>query len=256
MMEYSDKFSVRRAIAYGKLFSPWIQRQMIFFPLVSLLISVLSVFLGFLTVGIPFIALLSFILAFMVYFGSMVFGMHSDRYIETLVPVKWSEKATFVCVYTLIVIPLLVTVPTQLIYWIVDNFLKEWISGNHWLELRRIGTGFYANALWNTVQYLIPASVCLFALISYSSKRILLAAVWSVVSLIGLSIVGGIVGFISAFKFGKTNIETMAESNPEEVVGALVSEMQPMFVMLGCVGVVFLMFMVWLIFRKFRERQV
>lgn len=256
MMKYTDNFSVRRAIAYGNLFSPWIQRQMILFPLISLVISVLSVFLGFATIGIPFIALLSFIPSFMVYFGSMVFGMHSDRYIETLVPAKWSEKAAFVCVYTIIVIPLLVTVPTQLVYWIVDNFLKEWISGNHWLELRRIGTGFYANVLWNTVQYLIPASVCLFALICYSSKRILMGAVWSMVSLIGLSIMGGIIGFISAFRLGKANLENMSENNPEEVVGALVSDMQPMLVVLGCVGAVFLLFMVWLVFRKFRDRQV
>ncbi len=83
-----------------------------------------------------------------------------------------------------------------------------------------------------------------------------MAAVWSVVSLIGLSIVGGIIGFISAFEFGKSNLEAMADRNPEYVVNALMSEMQPMLIALGCVGLVFLIFMVWLIFRKFRERQV
>ncbi len=256
MMDYTDKFSVRRAIAYGNLFSPWIQRQMLFFPLISLAISVLSVFLGFMSLGIPFIALLSFIPSFMVYFGAMVFGVHSDRYIETLVPAKWSEKAAFVCIYAIIVIPLLVTIPSQLVYWSADTIFSKWTSGNHWLELRRIGTGLSSNILWNLVQSLIPASVCLYALVCYSSKRILMAAVWSVVSLIGLSIVGGIIGFISAFEFGKSNLEAMADRNPEYVVNALMSEMQPMLIALGCVGLVFLIFMVWLIFRKFRERQV
>ncbi len=254
-MDYSNKFSVNRAIKYGRLFSPWIQRQLLFYPLISIFISVLSIILGYTTYGIAFTALLSFIPAILQYFGSLVFGMHTDRYIETLVPATWCEKATFTVVYSLVVLPLLLNIPSQIIYWIATR-IPSVAEGNSWIEVHQLSKALSSGWLWNIVQSLIPTAVCLLALVIYSSRRILMSVVWSIVSLIGISILGGIVGFMSAIKMVKEDINTLNNNDPEAIIDSLASSMQPSLIILGIAGCVILLVIVCIIFRKFRSRQV
>ena len=254
-MEHSNKFSVGRAIAYGKLFSPWIQRQLLFYPVISTLVAVLSVTLGLISYGMVFIVLLSFIPAIMIYFGSLIFGVHSDRYIETLVPATWVEKASFTVVYSLIVLPLLVVVPAHIVLWVAEH-IPSVSDGNSWLEVKRLSTAFSSGLLWNIMQSIIPAAVCLFALIVYSSRRILMAVVWSIVSLIGISIIGGVIGFMSAVRIAKDDMESIKYADPEQIIDNLATNMQPSFIILGTMGSIAVLLIIWLIFRKFKRRQI
>lgn len=254
-MEYSDKFSVSRALAYGRLFSPWIQRQLIFYPVISIIIPILSLLLGYTAFGMAFIAILSLIPAMMVYFGSLIFGLHSDRYIETLVPATWCEKATFTVVYSLVVLPLLVNVPTQVVYRI-SVLIPSIVDGNAWIEVNQLSRAFSSTWLWAIVQSLIPSAVCLLALVVYSNRRILMAVVWTVVSLIGISILGGVIGFMSAINMVKNDADSIKDIEPENVVATLASNMQPALITLGIIGLAIILVIVWLIFRKFRTRQI
>ncbi len=255
MIDYSNKFSISRAIAYGKLFSPWIQRQILFYPLISTFISVLSVSLGLIPYGMVFIALLSFIPALMIYFGSLIFGVHTNMYIETLVPATWVEKATFTVVYSLIVLPILVVVPAQIVLWIAER-IPAVAEGNSWLEVKQLSTAFSSGLLWNIMQSLIPAAVCLLALVVYSTRRILMAVVWSIVSLIGISIIGGVIGFMSAIQLAKDDVDTIKNATPEKIIDDLAANMQPSFLILGIIGSIIVLMIVFLIYRKFKLRQI
>ena len=83
-----------------------------------------------------------------------------------------------------------------------------------------------------------------------------MSVVWSIVSLIGISILGGIVGFMSAIKMVKEDINTLNNNDPEALIDSLASSMQPSLIILGMAGCVILLVIVCIIFRKFRSRQV
>lgn len=254
---YTDSFSLRRALAYGRIFSPWIGRQLLFMPLISLAVAILTIMLAINPLGALFSGLLSFIPAFMVYFGSLVFAYSTDQTMQTILPVKWSEKALFMIVYSLVVVPLCVDVPQIIADRAVIWLDPDRVDSNVILSARYMTQG--VSASWNYLQQLIPAAVCLTAVVFYTSRRVLMPVVWTVVSMIGLSVLGGICGILSVVKFGAKNLEAIAEANqgnPRAVVNALMGEMQPYIEIFQIFSVAILFVFVWLICRKIKTRQL
>ena len=137
-MTNADNFSFARVMAYGNIYSPWIKRQLVFTPLISLAVVMINIMLGFYSFGLPFIGLVSFIPAFMVYFGALVFAVGTDPAVETMLPVKWSEKALFVTVYALVVIPLCVNLPQLIVEVVVRTAGGELFDSNIYINTRNM----------------------------------------------------------------------------------------------------------------------
>lgn len=257
-MTNADNFSFARVMAYGNIYSPWIKRQLVFTPLISLAVVLINIMLGFYSFGLPFIGLVSFIPAFMVYFGALVFAVGTDPAIETMLPVKWSEKALFVTVYALVVIPLCVNLPQLIVEVVVRTAGGELFDSNIYINTRNMTFGSF-NTCLSYVQQLVPASVCLATVVSLTSKRIVMSVVWTIVSLVALSIFGAICGILGVFKYGIGKIETLAESqsaNPTVFINALMSEMQPYMMILMGVCIIAIAVFVWLTCRSIKTRQL
>ncbi|MCI9606835.1 MAG: hypothetical protein HFJ94_01515 [Muribaculaceae bacterium] len=254
---YTDSFSLRRTLAFGKIFSPWIGRQLLFMPLISLAVAILTIVLATNPVGTLFCGLLSFVPAIMVYFGSLVFAYSNDRTMLAILPVKWSEKALFMIVYSLVVVPLCVDVPQILADRVAIWLDPDRLDSNVFLSAKYTTQG--VSASWNYLQQLIPAAVCLTAVVFYTSRRILMPVVWTIVSVIGLSVLGGICGILSVVKLGASNLDVIAESNkdnPKAIINALMGEMQPYISILQIISVSVLIILAWLVCRRLKTGQL
>lgn len=254
-MTNSDSFSWRRCLAYGRMYSPLIKYQLILWPLLALAIFLLSFASGFISFGIIFIGLLCFLASFMVYFGPMVFAFGPDLSVETILPVKWSEKAVFVIVYSLILLPLCVKLPLSGGVLIAGYISPELAQTNSYIELQHFSLSNYG--WWGMVQELIPAAVCLLAVVMYSRRRVLMATVWTFVSLFGLGIIGFVVGLLSVFRMGYNDgMEGMGRKAPDEIVSSLMHNMSPYLITLAIIAVAFIVTVVCLICRRFKNRQI
>lgn len=254
-MTNNDSFSWQRCLAYGRMYSPLIKYQLILWPLLALAIFLLSLGSGFLSFGIIFIGLLGFIASFMVYFGPMVFAFGPDLSIETVLPVKWSEKAVFVVIYSLIVLPLCVKIPMSGGILIAKLISPELVHTNSYMEMQSLA--FSNTGYWGLAQELLPAAVCLLSVIMYSRKRVLMSAVWTFVSLIGLGMVGFIVGLLSVFRMGYNDgMDGLQQKTPDEIASTLIHNMTPYLIVLAVIVVAFLVTAVYLICRRFKNRQI
>lgn len=254
-MTNSDSFSWRRCLAYGRMYSPLIKYQLILWPLVALAIFLLSFASGFISFGIIFIGLLGFLASFMVYFGPMVFAFGPDLSVETILPVKWSEKAVFVIVYSLILLPLCVKLPIAGGVLIAQSISPELVQTNSYIEVQRFSMSTYG--WWGMVQELIPAAVCLLAVVMYSRRRVLMATVWTFVSFFGMGIIGFVVGLLSVFRMGcNDGMEGVGRKSPDEIVTSMMHSMSPYFIILSIVAAAFIVTVVCLICRRFKNRQI
>lgn len=251
---WNDRFSLGRAVAYGRLFNPYIGWMLWLWPLVSLGVSVVCIICGYSPLGVILSSLLSFIPSFMIYFGPMVFAIGSNQIVETLVPAKWSEKASVVVVMSLVVIPCLVLVPGRVAMWIATLLMPN-PQDNLYLEMFSVMPKVYGLASY--FQALIPTAACMLAVTAYTHRRMLLGGVWAVASLFLLGLGGMIVGGYAAFKIGMEHGSSgVPPTDAEQLVSAIIDGLTWLLWVVGIAGVIYLGLMIWLTCRKIKNRQI
>lgn len=254
----TDSFNFRRALAFSRCFQPSIRRQMILYPVISLVFVVSSTILGNYKLGLPLIVLMSTISSFMAYLAPLVFTIGSDLTIETLLPVKDSERAAFITFYSLIVCPLLVCIPDFAVKQIMLQFFPAVVEDNFMYEM--IQENPLTNMPLSVASALVPVATCLFAISVYRHRRILMPVVWTVVSLIAISILSGVVAVSRIFQIGMSDgiegLENRIGSDPDTARDFLMGELQPAFIVIAALCVAYVIFISIMAYRNIKNRQI
>ncbi len=248
---FSDSFSWQRVCMVGRYYYPALRTQVILYPLISMAIGIISFFMFYLLgkTGVSAIllyGLLFFVLTMMYYWSPGVFAHNSCQAIETILPARSSEKATFILLYALIGVSILTWVPQfvciSLLEWIFDVSV-DFVSTKK-VDVTSIGSGFY----WtNIFQYLVPLTTCLFVVMKRTTSRLGRGIVWSIVSLIGLSI-GAFVSVII--------ICIGSVSSESEIMERLPEITESLIINTGVVSLVYSAIMVCLTVRAINKIQI
>lgn len=264
MADIENRFSWDRVMRIGEFYFPALRMQMILYPVVALVLYGLT-FLGHYTlggtVGILSNGLSSTVLGFMFYFAPVALTRRDTRIVETMLPATTVEKSVFLLGYFFVVIPVLLSG----VYYGVGSAL-QWILGlNDVLFTSLSITDMpYTPLVWasNMISAIVPAITCLWAVLVVARSRALMAMVWSVVSLISLSMLSGLITL--AMMFANGFIEAIMK-NPSiaESPDAMAAMGDPLMntvtivaIVTGALGLVYTAFAVWRVWRVQSCRQL
>lgn len=250
----SDNFSLRRAISFGRSFQPMLRIQMMVYPAVALLYCLSIVTLGKSPLGIPVVALISLVVAALMYLSPLVFTSGSGLVVETELPVRGDEKATFMIAYSLVLMPLVLLVPQWILHWLANNIYTEWFTDNIFVKTSELNNYTFLNI----AQSIAPAAVCLFCVSAYQRRRVLMPIVWTICATMGIGILSGVLVIVKLFSNGfidgLTDQPAMTDENL--IVDKIMNQVSPELMMLGILLGAVTLFFGWMAFRKIAYRQI
>ncbi len=253
--ESINKFSIRRAISFGRCFQPNLRLQLIVYPIVSLLNSVVILLFSDKPIALPLIVMMSLLVSAMLYLSSLVFTSGSDLAIETELPLRGDEKAAFMIVYSLVVIPLLLWIPQWLSTSVATWMDPKLITENTFLQTSSIVPR--ATTITNVFQSLAPASVALLAVVSYKRRRVLMPVVWTIVTVVAMGVVTAITVTVKLFTsnfFSKID-ENAANIDQMQLKMDVISTISPEIVVIGVVLALVTIICTYLTYRRVKYRQ-
>lgn len=255
MIPSSSSFSIKRALAFGRLYQPTLGRMIMIYPAISFALTVLTIFLGCSKTGVPFIALVSLVVSFMIYFSPLVFVAGGDPVIETMLPAKGSEKAWFMIMCSLLLFPTLVWIPQQIIEWIANWLNPAILADNYFYNLRN-ELGEHSMVV-SYLQILVPTATCLATVARERRRRIVTPVIWTLVSIAGLAIAGMAVGFVKFFKIGMNHARMGLDPYDTEEINRLVhGELNTILSILAVMCVVYIIVMGYISYRNISKRQI
>lgn len=185
-----NRFSWGRVTKIAGYYRPALRTQLILYPLVALVTG--------LSIGLsekyPHIAILTGLLVtamvFMLYWGPTAFSRKSSRQIEVMLPARASEKATFIILYCMVFLPLLVGVPFYL-----GQELMELLLG---VDSSEMFNGFASLRVWTIeqMQELVPLVTCMYVVCRSKTSRTSKGILYSILSLVALGVIGGLLAFM------------------------------------------------------------
>lgn len=250
----SDNFSLRRAISFGRCFQPMLRIQMMVYPAVALLYCLSIVTLGKTPLGIPVVALISLVVAALMYLSPLVFTSGSGLVVETELPIRGDEKAIFMIVYSLVLMPLLLLVPQWVLHWLAGNIYTEWFTDNVFIKTTELSDFTFLNI----AQSVAPAAVCLFCVSAYQRRRVLMPIVWTICATMGIGILSGVLVIVKLFSNGFIDglTDQPAMTDEKQIVDNIMTQISPELMMLGVLLSAATLFFVWMAFRKIAYRQI
>ncbi len=255
MIPSTSSFSINRALAFGRLYQPTLGRMMVIYPAVTLILSIVTFLLGVSKVGVPFIALVSLCVTFMLYLSPLVFVAGGDPVIETMLPAKGSEKAWFMIVCSLIMFPLLVWVPQALVEWVIKDFFPAFYERNSLCEVKS-QLGVNAGVI-SYAQVLVPTATCLYVVARERRRKIVTPVIWTLVSTVGLAILGIVVAFTKFFNIGLNHARSGLDPYEAEEVSELVrQQLIPIMNIMAVCCLIYILIMAYLSYRKISNRQI
>jgi len=250
--------NIQRLSAVARFYLPRLKNQLIWYPVISSFLG-LATIMCYLTKS-PSLFLLSiigdaFLLSILMEYGPLAFAIHSSPEMETSLPATGKEKAAFILGYTFIIIPLLVIAPII----IIDSFFYR--SFNELLnipQLNAIVTGSIGikTSVFSFLQYIVPMSVCLYAVMHYTRKRVVYGIVWTITANVILAITGFFFGAITAFIAGYNDGRNGVEISEEALSDKMITEIGPA-IEWGCVILAICsIFVIYKTYRAIRFRQL
>lgn len=253
--ESTDTFSIRRAISFGRCFQPNLRLQLIVYPIISLLNCIIILLFDDKPIAVPLIIVMSLLVAAMLYLSSLVFTSGSDLTIETELPLRGDEKAAFMIVYTLVVIPLLLWIPQWLTTSIATWLNPQLIAENTFFQTSSIVPE--ATTITNIFQSLAPTSVALLAVVSYKRRRILMPVVWTVITVVAISVVTGLTVAIKLFtsNFFHNIEDKAADIDQTQLKMDVISTITPEIIVIGVILAIVTIICTYLTYRNVKYRQ-
>lgn len=248
----TDRFSWNRVRMVGRYYYPSLRRQLIIYPLVSVATIIISALFNHYKINMFLPGTLTLILSFMLYWGPVVFTSHSCRELEVSLPAKRSEKATFILLYTFIAIPLLAYGP---------YYIGEFLAGNPFLsevtEKYAQVKGNFKIAIYiaSIIQMVMPMSVCLFAVMASKTSRVTKGIGFSVLSLIGLSIITGLITVLHMINLPKDQLMALDGESPEAIID-MMGGLTDTFFTVSAIGAIVTATMICLTVRAINRIQV
>lgn len=247
------EFSFDRIVNIARYYYPVLKRQIILYPIAGIVVGILNLTAAFTPVGILFSGIINSAISFLYAFGPVVFARHSNPVIETMLPATPREKASFVILYSLIGIALLVYAPFYIVLGI--GHMAGFDTNIELILTSLSEKPSWAIYLGSALQNLVPVITCLYVVMRVRHNRALLGMVWSVISIIGLGIVGAVWGIIMTLSYGFID-GTCTETDPDAIVGSITSSMGSLVLTVCIISGLYTAIMTWLTYRQIGKRQI
>ena len=262
--DIDNGFSWERVMRIAEFYFPALRMQMILYPVVAIVLYSLTL-LGHYTlgdtVGILSGGLCSTVLSCMFYFAPVALTRRDTRIVETMLPATCAEKSVFLLGYFFVVIPVLL----YGVYYGVGSAV-QWIFGLYNVLFSvNVSVIIQNTALVyasNVMSAIVPTITCLWAVLVTARSRALMGIVWSVVSLISLSMISGIGTLIMMFATGFFDAimknPAVAESPEamESMGGSMLGSMTSILLIVGALAMIYNIFAVWRVWRLQAYRQL
>ena len=252
----TDRFSWRRVGMIARYYFPTLKRPLILFPLLSLAVGGFYLLSIRFQINIIFSGTLSSVLSFLYYWSPIIFNRIESSQLTTTLPCRWTERATFVIIFALLGLPLLVFGPSYVLselgqYLYFDNYISL-IHAWEPMETPVQTDLDFLGILLKVSMSLLPFSVALYVVYRARKSRILKAIMLSVAALIGQSItIGVLIGVLLArdIQSGVARGAVPVEPVPTDMIWKV-------SLIVGCIlGALALMFIV-LTIRRFKTTQL
>lgn len=181
-----DRFSLGRLAMVARYYWPTVRMQVIIYPAVSLFAGiVIALCKNHMTAALLLTGLLSLPLSLLLNFGPLVFAFKSSQEIETLIPARTSEKAAFLILYNMVIMPVLITVPKWIVTTTFFPDMATVLAGPEGADIIR---DMLSNQTWwkdilSVAQTLMPVSICMFCVFKIKKRRVLYSIIWTVVAI-------------------------------------------------------------------------
>lgn len=240
-----NRFSWGRVMKIAGYYKPALRTQLILYPLVAL-VSGLSA--GF-AMKYPHTGILTGLLVtamvFMLYWGPTAFSRKSSRQIEVMLPALASEKATFIILYCMVFLPLLIGVPYN-----IGEAVMELLLG--------LGGGEMFNGLGNLkvwtkehVQNLIPLVTCMYVVCRCKTSRTSKGILYSILSLVAFSALGAVLATIIFIADIPLTVSLALGEDIEYM-----STIDKIYMTINVITVVYVTVMIWLTCRTIKRIQL
>ena len=263
-----NRFSWRRVGMVGRFYYPRLKWQLIAYPIASICLTLLISTLIKLELPALATAPFSTALSFIVYLGPLFFTAKAAREVETTLPATAGEKATFMILYSLVVIPLLTWIPQYTVQLLMfgqiiptDEILKHTMPANANIDTASIMQFAIKSIPANVLIYFAVILTCLYAVVSVKRNRIVMSIVFCIVYQIAVSIVTVIYfifkiinsGFIQKIAEGKT---TTPDAVADETI-MLLTEITPGIIwLMGGFSLVSCIVLIYMINRGIKRYQM
>lgn len=251
---YADnRFSFARLKQVAAFYYPALRLQIFLYPAISAAVGVLTYFMLQSALMAIFGGLMSFALSLMLYLAPLAFTRRSNRALEVMLPATWQEKATFIILYSIVVVPLLVYLPK----YIFAKAIQMILGSSALTQLTDSLTDAMSFNLLSEVQDFVPLVTCLFVVMKCRNNRAVLGGIFSITSLVALGIMGLVIGFIAAFSTGiNFGMENAGAVNEAMIAGQITSVMGPVLTAMGIICIVYVIAMLWLTARSIKRIQI
>ncbi len=193
----SDRFSPGRLAMVARYYWPTVRMQVIIYPAVSLLAGiVIALCRNHMTAALLLTGLFSLPLSLLLNFGPLVFAFKSCQEIETLLPARTSEKTTFLILYNMVVMPVLITVPKWIVTTIFFPDMAVALAGPDGADIIRdmLSDQTWWKNILSVTQTLMPVAVCMFCVFKIKKRRVLYSIIWTVVAITVPALFGVAIG--------------------------------------------------------------
>lgn len=250
-LETPDRYSWSRVKMLARYYGPTLKLPLIIYPLVSLVLGVINVFLQQTLLGSVLGGLLGLILGCMLYFFPLFLYRAWTPVANTLLPATVGERLTVFAIVCLVINPLLVYGPYYLMEWVMGMV----ITPNEYAVflMGMAATAFNESYGLNFFQYFPPLVTCMFVVITSPRKRVGLAIGMVIATIIGLSVIGGICGVFMALDSGFRQIVTQADAYNVGV--GMAGYLKHMLIGIGSLSLIYTAVMTTVAYFKMKRMQ-
>lgn len=194
-----DKFSWKRVSMVSSYYSTRLRWQVMFYPLVSLFVFMLSM-IAEMVGGVIVAQSLTGLLQYLVIFGPLVFAFRRKGDMDYFIPVSGTEKATFLAIYCLIVLPILVLAPCEIANQLVYERSIFTADLSAVPQLKTMVLNNTAMAACSILQMLTGASICMWVVSAVRRKVVLKSILFTLITFMVLGLVSGIFMTVAILK--------------------------------------------------------
>lgn len=248
-------FSWHRVVMTGRFYRPLLARQIIWYPVASLLLSLIAYGCSFVESLEPLGATALGAISFMFYLAPLVLTRYDDRMVAAMLPTTAAERWAFMMLYFFIAVPLLLLVPMAVLEVVAHFTTPGHALLQQFYSERLLGmspSGIYVCA------DLLPTALCLWGVLYFRHVRVLKSLLLACGSLLLFGIIGGMYAIVAGFKAGYDAAMTGVEYSPEMVDKIMQEAMMQFGPLLSVIGVLSLggvAVMAWLCYVAIKKYQ-
>ncbi|MDO4319136.1 MAG: hypothetical protein Q4C34_01045 [Bacteroidales bacterium] len=262
-MTLTDKFSTERLIMLWRYYTPGMTRQLWLTAALTLLCYLISLGATFLPESLGLYTFASFVLMFGYYCGPLHFARFRDRNFSLQLPATAAERTLFMLFFTMIVVPAVMVVT-----WYASVGIASLFTANAPITtvmLARVDAdaaqsgvnlGQFSDVMClQRVQDVIPMLVCLLCVTSSRRTPVTNGIIGVIVSLVAMSMIGGIIGLTIGFTAGLHDALNGNTIDTDAFVSKLTSMMIYTVYLICVLAILTFIYTAVRLYRTFRHQQ-